>query len=112
MIQQQAAPGPRLALTRQRLEQPSLGLWADSGHGSQPTVGGRRAELVGRADSERPGELDRALRAEAQIAAEADQVGGELALELRQLGDLARLHELAQPRLDPGADSAQLANTP
>ena len=75
-------------------------------------VGRRRAKLVGRADAERPRELDRALRAEPQVAAETDQVGRELALELCQLGDLARLDELAQPRLDPRADSAQLAHAP
>jgi hypothetical protein len=33
----------------------------------------------------------------------------QLALELRQLGDLTRLDELVQPRLDPRTDPAQLA---
>ena len=39
---------------------------------------------------------------------EADEPGHELALELAQLGDLPGLHQLAQPRLDPGPDAAQL----
>jgi hypothetical protein len=93
---------------------PRLGLplRPDSRHGSQPALGGRRAKLVGRADAERPAELDRALRAETEIAAEADQVRGQFPFQLRQLGDLARLDQLAQARLDPRADSTQLADTP
>ena len=54
--------------------------------------------------------LDRALGAQPEVAAEADQPGRELALELRELGDLPRLDQLAQPRLDPRADPAQLAH--
>jgi hypothetical protein len=48
-------------------------------------------------------------RREPEVAAEADELGRELALEFRELGDLAVLHELAQPGLDPRADPAQLA---
>ena len=84
----------------------------DPRHGPQPPGRRRLAQLVGRADAERPRDLDRALRAQPEVAAEADEVGRELALELRQLGDLAGLDELAQPRLDPRADPAQLAHPP
>ena len=59
---------------------------------------------------ERLRDVDRAPRAEPEIAAEADERRGELALELGQLLDRAGLDELAQPRLDPGADPAQLAH--
>jgi hypothetical protein len=55
-------------------------------------------------------DLDRALGPEAEIATEADETRRELAFELGQLGDVARLDELAQPRLDPPADPAQLAH--
>ena len=41
-----------------------------------------------------------------------DQLGRELALQLGQLGDLAGLDQLAQPRLDPRADPAQPAHLP
>ena len=41
------------------------------------------------------------LALEPEVAAEADETGRQLALELGQLGDVARLDELAQPRLDP-----------
>ena len=61
---------------------------------------------------ERPRDLDRAPRGQPEVAAEADQPGRELALELGQLGDLPRLDELAQPRLDPGPDPAQLPHPP
>ena len=59
---------------------------------------------------QRARDLDRALRPQPEIATESDETGRELALELRQLGDLARLDELAQPRLDAPADPAQLAH--
>ena len=111
-VEQQPAPRPRLGLAGERLEQPRLGLRPDPRHGPQPARGRRLAKLVGGADAERPRELDRALRAEPEVAAEADEIGRELALELCQLGDLARLDELAQPRLDPRADPAQLAHPP
>ena len=59
---------------------------------------------------ERPRQLDRALGAEPEVAPEADEIGRQLALELGQLGDLAGLDQLAQPRLDSVADSTQLAD--
>jgi hypothetical protein len=108
-VEQQAAPRARLGLAAERLDQPRLGLRPDSGDAPQPAGGRRLAQLVGGADSERSRYLDRAFSAQAEIAAHADQIGGELTLELRQLGDPARLDELAQARLDPRADPAQLA---
>ena len=111
-VEQEPAPRSRLGLAGERLEQLRLGLRPDARDGPQPARGRRLAKLVGGADAERPRELDRALRAEPEVAAEADEIGRELALELRQLGDLARLDELAQPRLDPRADPAQLARPP
>ena len=111
-VEQEPAPRSRHGFAGQRLEQPRLGLRPDPRHGAQAARGGRLAQLGGRPDAERPRELDRALRAQAEVAAQADQLGRELALELRQLGDRAGLDELAQPRLDPGADPAQLARPP
>ena len=43
-------------------------------------------------------------------ARDADELRQRLRLELVQLGDLAGLDELAQPRLDPGPDPGQLAH--
>ena len=77
----------------------------------RPAAAASRSSSGG-ADAERPRDLDRAFRAEPEIAPEADERRGELALELGQLLDLARLDELAQPRLDPRADPAQLAHPP
>ncbi len=96
----------------ERLEELRLGLRPDARHRPQSPGGRRLAKLIGGVDVERPGELDRALRPEPEVTAEADEVGRELALELRLLGDLARLDQLAKPLLDPGTDSAQLARSP
>ncbi len=104
--------GCGLGLAAERLEQPRLGLRPDTRHGPQPARGRSLAELVGGAHAERPRELDRALRPQAEIAAEPDEVRRELALELRQLGDVARLDELPQPGLDPRPDPAQLTRPP
>ena len=109
-VEQQPAARPRLLLAGERLEQPRLGLRPDAGHGAQPPGRGRLAQLLGGADAERPGDLHRAPRGQPEVAAEPDEVRRELALELRQLRDLARLDELAQPRLDPRPDPAQLAH--
>ena len=48
--------------------------------------------------------------AEPEQPAEPDELGRQFALQLGELGDLARLDQLAQPRLDPGPDPAQLAH--
>ena len=45
-------------------------------------------------------------------ARDADELRQRLGLELPQLGQLARLDELLQPRLDPRADPGELADTP
>ena len=112
-VEQQPAPRPRLGLAGERLEQPRLGLRPDPGHAAQPARGRRLAQLVGGAHAERPRQLHRAPRAEPQVAAEADEVGRELALELRQLGDLARSRRAraAAPR-SPGRCRAARARDP
>ena len=109
-VEQQPAPRPRLALAGERLEQLRLGLRPDARHGPQPARGRRLAKLLGRADAERPRELDRALRAQPEVAAEADELGRELALELRQLGDRRRSRRAraAAPR-SPGRSRAARA---
>ena len=56
------------------------------------------------------GRADEPLRAEAEVAAERDELRLDLALELRELCDPPRLDELAQARLDARADAAQLAH--
>ena len=114
-VEQEPAPRPRLALAIERLQEPRLGLRPDARHGPQPACGRRLAELVGGADPERPSELHRALRAEPEVAAEADEIRGHLALELRQLGDLAGLDELARrasiPAPTPRSSRARPART-
>ena len=109
-VEQQPALRARLGLAGERLEQPRLGLRPDAGHGPQPPGGRRLAQLVGRADAERPRDLDRALRAEPEVAAEADEAGRELALELGQLGDRRRSRRAraAAPR-SPGRSRAARA---
>ena len=53
----------RLALPRQALEQPRLGLRSDSRDVAQAACRGSLAQLVGRPDAQCARELDRALRA-------------------------------------------------
>ena len=76
---------------------------------SRPAAAASRNSSAVRTPSERASSTER-LALEAEVAPEADEVGRELALELGELGDLAGLDELAQPRLDPLADPAQLAD--
>ena len=76
-----------------------------------PAAAASRSSSAVRTPSARASSIER-LRAQPEVAPEADELGRELALELGQLGDLARLDELAQPRLDPRADPAQLAHPP
>ena len=111
-VEQHCALRSRLGLARERFEEPRLGLRSDAADRLQAPRGRRLAQLVGCPDVERLRDLDRALRAEPEVAAEADERRSELALELGQLRDRARLDELAQARLDPGPDPAQLAHAP
>src|SRR5256885_4853789 len=105
-------PSSACKITAERVQEPRLGLRPDAGNAAQPARRRRLAKLVDRAHAERASELERTLRAETEVATEADQIGRELTLELGQLGDGARLDELAQPRFDPRADPAQLAHMP
>ena len=111
-VEQEPLARAALGFLRQGLAQLGLGLGADAGHGAEAAFGGGLAQLFGGADAEGARDLDRAPRAEPEVAAEADEVGGELALELGELGDLAGVDELAQARLDAGADAAQVAHAP
>ena len=101
---------PLIGLARERVEELRLGLRPDPRHGPQPAGRRRCAQLVCRVDVQCARDLDRAPRPEPEIATQSDETRRELALELRELGDLARLDELAQPRLDAPADPAQLAH--
>jgi len=112
MVEQKSLPRSRLGLAGESLEELLLRLRSDTRHGPKPARGRSRAKLVGCADVERPRELDRTLRTQPEVPTEADEIRRELTLQLRQLGDGARLDELAQPRLDPGADPAELAGPP
>src|SRR5581483_10076301 len=111
-VEEQPPPRPRLGFPRQRLEELRLRLRSDARHRAQPAGGRRLAKLLGGPSIERPRQLQRALGPEPEVAAETDEVGGELALELRQLGDLPRLDQLAELSLDAATDSAQLARPP
>ena len=77
---------------------------------SRPAAAAARNSSGVRTPSARAISTDRFVR-QPEVAAEADEPGHELALELAQLGDLPGLDQLAQPRLDPGPDAAQLAAT-
>ena len=111
MAEQKAPRRPwRLGLA-QPLEQLRLRLRADAGHIAQPAGVRRGSKLLRRVNVECAGDLKRTLRGKTEEAAEADQVRRQLALELLDLRDLARLHELPQPRLDAGPDAAELADT-
>ena len=112
LVEEQPATRTRLGLTSQPLTICASVFQPDPLHGPEPS--GRRglAQLVRRADVQRPCDLHRALRPEPDVASEAHQVRRQLALELRQLRDTARLDELPQPRLDPRPDPAQLAHPP
>ena len=64
----------------------------------------RLAQFRAVACAQRAPDLDHPLRAHAQEAAERHELRRRRPLELGQLGDVARLHQLAEPRLDPGPD--------
>src|SRR5919202_3101104 len=93
-------------------EQLCLSLGPDAGHLPQPPLLGGGAEVVEGRDAERAADLDAAPGADPEQPPEPDQLRRELALELRELLDVARLDQLAQPPLDAGADPAQLARPP
>ena len=109
-IEQQPAARSRPLPSRESREQLRLRLRPDPGHLPQPPFRGGRAELVHGPHAERAPDLDRALWAEPEQPTEPDELRRDLALELVQLRDPSRLDELPQPRLDPGADPAQLAH--
>ncbi len=94
-VEQEPAPWSRLGLAGKRFEQLRLDLRPDARDRPQPARGRRFAKLVGGADVERARKLDGALRPEPEVAPEADEIRRQFALELRQLGDLTRLDELA-----------------
>ena len=75
----------------------------------RPAAAASRSSSAVRTSSARAISTDR-LRAQPEVAAEADEVGRQLALELGQLGDLAGLDQLLEPARDPRPDAAQLAH--
>ena len=111
-VDQQPLPRPRLLRAGERFEQARLRARPDAARGLQAAGERRVAELARRPHVERTGDLQRPLRGQSEVAAEPDEVRRELALELGQLGDRARLDELAQLRLDARPDPAQLPDPP
>ena len=109
-VQQQAAPRARPLLPCERGDQLGLRLRPDPGHACEPSLCRGLPELLGGAHAESAPDLDRTLRAETDEPPEPDELGRDLALQLVELGDPPRLEELAEPRLDPRADAAQLAD--
>jgi hypothetical protein len=65
-------------------------------------------ELLGRADAERPPDLDHPLRPDPEKAPEPHELRLHLLLQLVELGDRPRADELGQARSDPRTDAAQL----
>src|SRR5207248_440968 len=96
----------RRLLAREPLEQLRLGRGADARHLAEPPLRRRGPELLGAAHAEPAADLDHPLRRQAHEAPKADELRLDVALELAQLRDLARLDELPQSRLDAGADPA------
>ena len=83
------------------------------GHAAQPPGGRGLAQLLGRADAERAGDLDRALRARGRGSGpRPTRSGASSRSSSSSSAIVARLDELAQPRLDPRADPAQVAHPP
>src|SRR5215211_118385 len=82
-VKKETAPGTRLALAPERIEQARLGLRPDPWRGSQAPRGRGLAKLVRSADIEGACKLKRALCPEPEVAAEPDEIWRELTLELR-----------------------------
>jgi hypothetical protein len=93
VVQQQAAARPRLVLARERGAQLCLRLRADARHGGQAPSFDRFTQLTGGPRADRATELDGPLRSEAEVAAEADQLGLDFALQLARPCDLAARDE-------------------
>ena len=87
-----------------------LGSRPDAGNLTQPPGRGRLAQLLGGLDPEGGADLRAATRAESEQAAESCQLGRGLTAKLLHLREPPGLDELAEPRLDPGPDPAQLAD--
>ena len=109
---QEAVRRPRLVGAGKGGQELRLLLRADPRHLLEPSGCGRLAQLGRVADAERLRDQHRLLRPDSEVAPEADEVGLHFALELLQLGDLAGLDELLQPRLDARPDPAELATRP
>ena len=109
-VQGHPAPRPRRAELREALLDPRGRLRPDPRHAVEPPCRRRLAQLRQRPDPERMAELAHPLRRDAEQRRDADELRQRLRLQLVQLGDPAGLDELAQPRLDSGADPGQLAH--
>lgn len=107
-VPSQAAPGGH-GPAFERLEDRLLRGGADARRLAQATLDRGCPQLVRRPDPERAAEGDEPPRADPKVAAERDELGLDLPLELGELGDAARLDELAQALLDGRPDPAQLA---
>jgi len=95
----EAALRSRDLLARERLQDLRLGLGPDARHAAQLPGQRRGAELLRRPDIQRTRDVDRPPRAQPQVPAEPDQRRRQVALELRQLGDVAGLDQLEKARL-------------
>jgi len=109
-VEQDPASRPRLLLARERVAELRRGLRADAGNVLESTGRHGLPELGRRPRAERSAKIDGTLRRQPEKAAEADELGLDLLLELTRMCDLSRLDELAQPRFEPGSDAAELAN--
>src|SRR5215218_1965938 len=106
-VQEQPPARPRLVLARERGAQLRLRLRADAAHRREPTRRDRFAKLARRPRADRATKLDRPLRPEAEVAAEADQLRLHLALQLARAGDLTARDELLQHGRDSRSDPAE-----
>jgi hypothetical protein len=93
-VQEQRPGRGGTQLPRQCGAQLALGLGPDPRHLLKASGVGRLAQLRERADPEHPPDLKHPLDRDAEEAPEPGQLRRDLALELLQLGDLARLDQL------------------
>ena len=94
------------------LEEPRLGLRADSRGRPQSSGRGGAAELLCRGHVERACDLDHPFRSDAEEPPERDELRPHRVLELVELGDAARADELLDAPGDARADPTELGGPP
>ena len=95
---------------RERGHDPPLVVWADARDGLQAARLGGGAQLRDRADPKRRTDSSEPARPEPVHPPKGRKLGRDRPPQVVQLGDPARLHELAHAPLQAGPDAAQLSD--